>query len=128
MILYFFFFFFQAEDGIRDKLVTGVQTCALPRAGRHPLRPTPQSGSAANGLARVDRLRTEPVQPILEDLLSAVGGELAPFATAWHEVLLPEEVILHLLGEHLALVVDRLGGRAHQAPPWGSQSSSVPPR
>src|SRR3989441_1800920 len=26
----YFFFFFQAEDGIRDKLVTGVQTCALP--------------------------------------------------------------------------------------------------
>src|SRR5205823_9360701 len=25
-----FVFFFQAEDGIRDKLVTGVQTCALP--------------------------------------------------------------------------------------------------
>jgi len=24
------FFFFQAGDGIRDKLVTGVQTCALP--------------------------------------------------------------------------------------------------
>src|SRR2546425_1538126 len=30
MIYIFFFFFFQAEDGIRDKLVTGVQTCALP--------------------------------------------------------------------------------------------------
>src|SRR5207244_5227922 len=31
------FFFFQAEDGIRDDLVTGVQTCALPiwrRAGQ----------------------------------------------------------------------------------------------
>src|SRR5207302_6176252 len=26
----FFFFFFQAEDGIRDFHVTGVQTCALP--------------------------------------------------------------------------------------------------
>src|SRR5689334_23411136 len=26
----FFFFFFQAEDGIRDGTVTGVQTCALP--------------------------------------------------------------------------------------------------
>src|SRR5690348_17784654 len=26
----FFFFFFQAEDGIRDGRVTGVQTCALP--------------------------------------------------------------------------------------------------
>src|SRR5690554_7075204 len=32
-IIYFFFlffFFFQAEDGIRDADVTGVQTCALP--------------------------------------------------------------------------------------------------
>src|SRR5690606_40047430 len=28
--VYFFFFFFQAEDGIRDFHVTGVQTCALP--------------------------------------------------------------------------------------------------
>src|SRR5215207_5604939 len=28
-----YFFFFQAEDGIRDPLVTGVQTCALPICG-----------------------------------------------------------------------------------------------
>src|SRR5436190_24142038 len=28
------FFFFQAEDGIRDHCVTGVQTCALPIYGR----------------------------------------------------------------------------------------------
>src|SRR2546427_3402601 len=28
--LFRFFFFFQAEDGIRDLTVTGVQTCALP--------------------------------------------------------------------------------------------------
>src|SRR2546430_8380564 len=28
--LFFVFFFFQAEDGIRDLTVTGVQTCALP--------------------------------------------------------------------------------------------------
>src|SRR2546422_5742508 len=27
---FLFFFFFQAEDGIRDVAVTGVQTCALP--------------------------------------------------------------------------------------------------
>src|SRR5207237_6378895 len=26
----YIFFFFQAEDGIRDSSVTGVQTCALP--------------------------------------------------------------------------------------------------
>src|SRR5206468_7592826 len=30
MVVFFFFFFFQAEDGIRDLIVTGVQTCALP--------------------------------------------------------------------------------------------------
>src|SRR3989441_7640428 len=35
-----FFFFFQAEDGIRDKLVTGVQTCALPISLRDPGAPT----------------------------------------------------------------------------------------
>src|SRR5438094_9439413 len=37
----FFFFFFQAEDGIRDRTVTGVQTCALPifaRRGRRRQR------------------------------------------------------------------------------------------
>ena len=30
MACLFVFFFFQAEDGIRDSPVTGVQTCALP--------------------------------------------------------------------------------------------------
>src|SRR5256885_10668307 len=30
MCVRLFFFFFQAEDGIRDYKVTGVQTCALP--------------------------------------------------------------------------------------------------
>src|SRR5256885_3516025 len=30
LLSFFFFFFFQAEDGIRDYKVTGVQTCALP--------------------------------------------------------------------------------------------------
>src|SRR5258708_9276507 len=30
------FIFFQAEDGIRDDLVTGVQTCALPICRRKP--------------------------------------------------------------------------------------------
>src|SRR5207302_5215478 len=30
LFFFFFFFFFQAEDGIRDFHVTGVQTCALP--------------------------------------------------------------------------------------------------
>src|SRR5437762_4843179 len=32
------FFFFQAEDGIRDTSVTGVQTCALPISANSKLR------------------------------------------------------------------------------------------
>src|SRR5699024_6201460 len=43
-----FFFFFQAEDGIRDRNVTGVQTCALPILSRqcrhhHSLPASPPS-------------------------------------------------------------------------------------
>src|SRR5438034_4797338 len=34
-LVFFFFFFFQAEDGIRDHCVTGVQTCALPIFGAY---------------------------------------------------------------------------------------------
>src|SRR6266478_1230237 len=34
IVIMFFFFFFQAEDGIRDLTVTGVQTCALPISGK----------------------------------------------------------------------------------------------
>src|SRR5207237_5963977 len=44
-----FFFFFQAEDGIRDSSVTGVQTCALPiynhRACRTSLLRLPSSAT-----------------------------------------------------------------------------------
>src|SRR5438094_10544712 len=42
VILFFFvvcfFFFFQAEDGIRDRTVTGVQTCALPICAARVMR------------------------------------------------------------------------------------------
>src|SRR5690625_4509570 len=48
-------FFFQAEDGIRDGHVTGVQTCALPisprcrrRNDRVPLRPMPGEAAASD--------------------------------------------------------------------------------
>src|SRR3712207_8107839 len=38
MYVYCVFFFFQAEDGIRDIGVTGVQTCALPISDRQRVR------------------------------------------------------------------------------------------
>src|SRR6266545_7113179 len=63
----FLFFFFQAEDGIRDKLVTGDQTCALPISPGWPPRPIlrarrrrSRSSSRRRGRAtRGSRLRSE---------------------------------------------------------------------
>src|SRR5260221_9414222 len=46
-----FFFFFQAEDGIRDHCVTGVQTCALPIAFLN-------TAMLLGGMGPVDPLRT----------------------------------------------------------------------
>src|SRR5256712_3278169 len=69
----FFFFFFQAEDGIRDLIVTGVQTCALPislrelrnrpaaargcpaRGGRGHRAGPGARAAAARGVSRADR-------------------------------------------------------------------------
>src|SRR5712672_3847711 len=60
------FFFFQAEDGIRDKLVTGVQTCALPiSTGGRPSRPDPPV------------TRAEPMGPDGELPVTTVPGETA---------------------------------------------------
>src|SRR5207247_4179773 len=44
-------FFFQAEDGIRDPLVTGVQTCALPisHGGRARRAPGPPVRARSGG-------------------------------------------------------------------------------
>src|SRR5207237_7412788 len=50
------FFFFQAEDGIRDSSVTGVQTCALPicleQAGLYWLARMLEAGEDARFIAR----------------------------------------------------------------------------
>src|SRR5690606_341415 len=56
--VYFFFFFFQAEDGIRDFHVTGVQTCALPiwaasRTRSQPWPPAEVCSSCGKGAQAV---------------------------------------------------------------------------
>src|SRR5918993_2950020 len=60
--LYAMFFFFQAEDGIRDIGVTGVQTCALPICpGRRP--PSPPPAPAPPRSARRARSPSTPAAP-----------------------------------------------------------------
>src|SRR5258708_25828759 len=49
------FFFFQAEDGIRDDLVTGVQTCALPITDRSRRPDLPELRPRGPDLSRLPR-------------------------------------------------------------------------
>src|SRR5690348_17531889 len=52
-----YFFFFQAEDGIRDGRVTGVQTCALPISrGRHHHGPRPEDNVYAAVVTRAGEI------------------------------------------------------------------------
>src|SRR2546425_6048201 len=69
----FFFFFFQAEDGIRDKLVTGVQTCALPISTVNPMDVTDTfqekivlDPTSPSGLSTVFKGNLEHIIPIPE--------------------------------------------------------------
>src|SRR3989441_10376003 len=89
-----FFFFFQAEDGIRDKLVTGVQTCALP--------------ISIKDLARFLRFEDPEVRYWAAERLARhytkeAADLLAPYLFDEHD-LTPELVASHL-GRH--------GGGAH---------------
>src|SRR5216683_3974537 len=66
-----FFFFFQAEDGIRDLIVTGVQTCALPiwllrrRRETGKLERSPRGGGLVS-----------PIHGRIADLLCRIVGEM----------------------------------------------------
>src|SRR5436305_12028497 len=71
------FFFFQAEDGIRDADVTGVQTCALPICGWKAL--PSQTGStlpreiprmATSGQLTIGLKPTPPMPPRFEMVMT----------------------------------------------------------
>src|SRR5260364_258732 len=65
-----FVFFFQGEDGIRDDLVTGVQTCALPIS--------PRAAPEQRALDAV--IDVERQQQIVLDRLTLEHGRLLEFA------------------------------------------------
>src|SRR6266446_3458526 len=92
----FFFFFFQAEDGIRDYKVTGVQTCALPiwlrqqyrfssecghmEAGRRRVLVRPARGHDLRAGIELHRLGAVHMQVAEERVLPAAKGEVRH----WH--------------------------------------------
>src|SRR2546422_4633039 len=55
------FFFFQAEDGIRDVAVTGVQTCALPISAGQEFEDGEEERYAER---EGDQFETQPPQPV----------------------------------------------------------------
>src|SRR2546427_3163944 len=100
---FWFCFFFQAEDGIRDLTVTGVQTCALPilrlrtplprpRAIRDPPLPSrsPASGDGGGSSDVTARLEVKPAPDGAVRLVvyapAAATVELAGDFTDWQPV------------------------------------------
>src|SRR5687768_17952749 len=75
------FFFFQAEDGIRDVAVTGVQTCALPICPdyqtilkqRYVERPGKRKDLVK--LFAVNQITDDPPRALREQLLARIAAE-----------------------------------------------------
>src|SRR5258708_37337135 len=65
------FFFFQAEDGIRDDLVTGVQTCALPISHDVRLYGKPVEWRGRAAMTMVGGVMWELIQPLDDNGLFA---------------------------------------------------------
>src|SRR5262249_56327440 len=69
------FFFFQAEDGIRDWSVTGVQTCALPIS--------PRQSRICGGAWRVGRKTKNSIRPCWKSRSSVNRSGRSPVCPRW---------------------------------------------
>src|SRR5206468_5006631 len=94
-------FFFQAEDGIRDLIVTGVQTCALPISDVHHLPPLLRTD------ARFRRAGRVPVRGGDADLCRALAAAVVRAHLAVHQQLRDGDRRITAV---LVLVAERLGG------------------
>src|SRR5437879_6929171 len=66
-------FFFQAEDGIRDTSVTGVQTCALPISDARVVR-----GGTPAGSAQPLQAQSKAMKPAAQKTPAAAGTAVPP--------------------------------------------------
>src|SRR5256885_9091891 len=109
------FFFFQAEDGIRDYKVTGVQTCALPISRTALMHAAHQPGTAAR--ARVPRaISRHRAAGLARSLLNPGRGHGGPQgqaqrrATARDKGVTPRAAIGRAAGGRLFCFPKRNGG------------------
>ena len=98
MRFFYCFFFFQAEDGIRDGHVTGVQTCALPILGKMLLSEETECFAFIAG----------------HESFAAAEGAIGIARTANKVRKKPLRVILNGLGKDAAYIISRINeiGRA----------------
>src|SRR2546426_12642921 len=104
-----FFFFFQAEDGIRDYKVTGVQTCALPISivglGLGGSKdPCVRLGKEAACLRGGGRRNPDPAIAALEEELTALGNYVGIGATGFAGTAL-------VAATHIEVAYTHTGGR-----------------
>src|SRR5215213_11649877 len=89
-----FFFFFQAEDGIRDWSVTGVQTCALPISFMGPFETIELNapGGIADYCARyagsMKRIAGDPATPAVFE-----PDNVARVTAAWGRTPAPDDIL-----------------------------------
>src|SRR5688572_13862464 len=92
---FFFFFFFQAEDGIRDLTVTGVQTCALPIFGAFT-RHSEITAGKASGLSFYRFIAPIFLGAVIASAMGLAIGEYAPLATKKKLALLERQTVNNL--------------------------------
>src|SRR6266487_6074848 len=113
-----FFFFFQAEDGIRDGRVTGVQTCALPICL--------PSGGGAGSRSRSPPLRWWQVQPPWSSAADRVSFRLARRRRAWPPVPVLGPVATLFSFQHRVLhLPPHPRGIGASTPAWAGQGSAA---
>src|SRR2546421_6067193 len=77
--IFFIFFFFQAEDGIRDLIVTGVQTCALPillDLQAKEIRNNNKNSPSAEAVSHLKQLQ-EQKEKITDEIIASLGKYLS---------------------------------------------------
>src|SRR5207253_5702590 len=89
----FFVFFFQAEDGIRDGHVTGVQTCALPIFP--PILAARRASLARLGpiLPPAPKIKRSPSMAFIAEATASLGRERrsSNSATFWIFIVIPAQ-------------------------------------
>src|SRR2546422_9451297 len=98
-----FCFFFQAEDGIRDVAVTGVQTCALPISSPEQTGTITYALNLTQHTNGVENIRSPcMLQILLGNIGSPGGGVTAPRGYANVQGATDRELLSHELPRYMA--------------------------